>query len=105
MHGQYLIYYIITHFVPSPAGIAPQFAGSNLNGYFVADCRELMNTNIDLWIAGHAHGSFNLLDEASGVPLRCNPAGYFQHGAFENPDFDPTATVMVGDDATGSECS
>jgi predicted phosphodiesterase len=87
---------VITHFVPTPAGIAPQFAGTNLNGYFVADCRELMNSDIDCWIVGHTHASFAFQDATSGVPLRCNPAGYFRHGAFENPDFDPVATVMVG---------
>lgn len=87
---------VITHFVPSPAGIAPQFAGSNLNGYFVADCRELMSASINLWIAGHTHGSIRLRDEASGVPIVCNPHGYYQHGQRENPDFDPLATFRVG---------
>lgn len=86
---------VITHFVPSPAGIAPQFAGSDLNGYFVADCRELMSADIALWIAGHTHGSFCLEDETSGVPLVCNPHGYHQHGQRENPDFDPMATIRV----------
>jgi Icc-related predicted phosphoesterase len=86
---------VITHFVPSPAGIAPQFAGSDLNGYFVADCRELMTADISLWISGHTHGSFSLQDEVSGLPLVCNPHGYHQHGKCENSDFDPKATVQV----------
>ena len=86
---------VITHFVPSPAGIAPQFTGSNLNGYFVADCRTLMSADIALWIAGHTHGSFNVQDEESGVPLVCNPHGYYQHGHRENPDFNPMATILV----------
>ncbi len=87
---------VITHFIPTPAGIMPQYAGSNLNGYFVADCRELMSPDIALWIAGHTHGSFHLRDEASGVPLVCNPRGYQEHGRHENPDFDPGATFRVG---------
>jgi len=86
---------VVTHFVPSPAGIAPQFVGSDLNGYFVADCRELMDADIDLWIAGHTHGSFDLHDEESGVPLVCNPHGYHLHGQRENPGFDPAATFHL----------
>lgn len=86
---------VITHFVPSPAGIEAQFVGSTLNGYFVADCRDLMSADISLWIAGHTHGSFQVRDEASGVPLVCNPSGYFRHGQRENASFNPLATITI----------
>lgn len=55
-----------------------------------------MSPDIALWIGGHTHGSFRLRDEASGVPLVCNPRGYHRHGRHENPEFDPGAAFRVG---------
>lgn len=86
---------VITHFVPTPAGIAAEYTGDYLNGYFACDCRSLMNSNIELWICGHTHSPFQVVDEESGTTIVCNPFGYRKRGKPENPLFNPTATYVV----------
>lgn len=62
---------VLTHFPPHPACIAPQYADSPLNPYFIND--------IDLngfayWLAGHTHQTFD--DEQDGCRIIINPLGY-----------------------------
>ena len=62
---------VLTHFPPHPACIAPQYADSPLNPYFIND--------IDLngfayWLAGHTHQAFD--DEQDGCRIIINPLGY-----------------------------
>ena len=62
---------VLTHFPPHPACIAPQYADSPLNPYFIND--------IDLngfayWLAGHTHQAFD--GEQDGCRIIINPLGY-----------------------------
>lgn len=62
---------VLIHFPPHPACIAPQYADSPLNPYFIND--------IDLngfayWLAGHTHQAFD--DEQDGCRIIINPLGY-----------------------------
>ena len=64
---------VITHFVPTYKALAPQFAKSALNPYFIQDMEHTM-TGIDLWMFGHTHTSFDfMIDETR---LVSNPYGY-----------------------------
>jgi hypothetical protein len=48
-----------------------------------------------LWLHGHVHSSFDY--ELAGTRVICNPRGYpMQDGSRENPHFDPTLTIEVG---------
>lgn len=62
---------MLTHFPPHPACIAPQYADSPLNPYFIND--------IDLngfayWLAGHTHQAFD--GEQDSCRIIINPLGY-----------------------------
>jgi len=80
----------ITHFLPSPKSIDPQFAASELNPYFCSNCEDLMTPNIKLWIHGHTHSSCDYMVGETRVV--CNPRGYT---AKENPKFDSQLLVEV----------
>ena len=69
---------IVTHHLPSPKLISPQYAGSLINGAFATldqyDERRLLNLVPDLWIHGHSHEFLDTTIE--GVRHIRNPFGY-----------------------------
>ena len=47
---------VLTHHVPSPLVMSDEFAGSRINGAFVADLTDyIKRSDIDYWIFGHSH--------------------------------------------------
>jgi predicted phosphodiesterase len=74
---------VVTHFVPTPLGIAEQYKGNALNPYFVCNCEDLM-PGVHTWIFGHTHSSFDFMINkvhSSGhvlvnTHMVCNPRGY-----------------------------
>jgi calcineurin-like phosphoesterase family protein len=64
---------VISHFVPTPAHIHPKFEGSRLNPYFTVDMETHMN-DVDLWLHGHTHDSFDTY--IGNCRVVCNPKGY-----------------------------
>jgi len=64
---------VISHFVPTYQALAPQYANSELNPYFIEDMERYM-TGIDLWLFGHTHTSFNFF--IGDTRLVSNPYGY-----------------------------
>lgn len=64
---------VVTHFLPSPASVAPRHAGSILTPYFASDCRDLFRPPVAAWIHGHTHDSCDYRE--SGVRVVCNPRG------------------------------
>jgi Icc-related predicted phosphoesterase len=67
---------VITHHLPHPRSIAPQYAGSSLNRFFVAeDAAELVErASAKLWIHGHTHAPCDYVIGKTRVV--CNPRGY-----------------------------
>jgi len=67
---------VVTHFVPHPRSIAPQYEGDPLNRFFVAgDAAPLVErSGARLWIHGHTHVSFDYL--VGGTRVVCNARGY-----------------------------
>jgi predicted MPP superfamily phosphohydrolase len=91
---------VITHFLPHPKSILPQWQGSSLNGYFLHDVSPVVcSRGVKLWIHGHTHGSLDYMVAAPGAsPTRvvCNPLGYARGMCGEpNPAFNPTLTIEV----------
>jgi len=69
---------VISHFLPSPKAVAPHFAGSELNPYFIQDMEHYMES-IDLWLFGHTHTSFDF--RIDKTRLVSNPYGYGQENS------------------------
>jgi Icc-related predicted phosphoesterase len=67
---------VITHFVPHPRSIAPQYEGSPLNRFFIAeDVAPLVEgRGARLWIHGHTHMSFDY--RVGQTRVVCNARGY-----------------------------
>lgn len=75
--GQKLV--VVTHFMPSYDCVHEQWKTPQtelLNKYFSANCDELIRiSEAKAWIFGHTHDYRDL--ELYGVPLLCNPLGYY----------------------------
>jgi len=67
---------VVTHFLPHPRSIAPQFIDSPLNRFFLADdARPLLErSGARLWIHGHTHVSFDYT--VGRTRVLCNARGY-----------------------------
>lgn len=67
---------VVTHFVPHPRSIAPQYAGDPLNRFFVAEdtARLVERSQARLWIHGHTHVAFDY--QLGSTRVVCNPRGY-----------------------------
>jgi predicted phosphodiesterase len=92
---------VVTHHAPHPLSVHPQFLGDPVNGGFVSDLSELMS-NVDLWIHGHGHHSFDYRVDRCRVVS--NPAGYvrnswnvesIQEFEFENKAFVRDLVIEV----------
>ncbi|HUM10707.1 MAG TPA: metallophosphoesterase [Myxococcaceae bacterium] len=78
---------VITHHVPHPRSIAPQFAGDPLNRFFVAEDTAplLERSGARLWIHGHTHTTFDY--RVGETRVVCNPRGYpGEPGTSMNPE-------------------
>jgi len=87
---------VVTHFVPHVNSIAPQWATSPLNHYFVHNVGDIVeHGEAKLWIHGHTHSSFDYVVGKTRVV--CNPFGYVRSRLPRepNPDFDQKKTVEV----------
>ena len=66
---------VITHHMPSYRCIAPRFAYSSLNPFFVSDLTDLIEERSPrLWMHGHTHDSVDM--EIEKTKVLCNPFGY-----------------------------
>ena len=65
---------VVTHHLPSPRSVAPQFMDSPINCYFLCDVERLMGDRPKLWVHGHTHSSCDYLVGATRVIS--NPFGY-----------------------------
>ena len=80
---------VVTHHSPLPASVHPQYAGSPINPFFMADMSAYLHegTLPKLWIHGHTHNAFDYIHQVGSAKMRvyCNPHGYPHEG--ENPQF------------------
>ncbi len=86
---------VVTHFAPSIGSIAPRFADSTLNPFFVSNLEALIDkSGAALWVHGHTHDSFDY--RIGSTRVLCNPRGYVVNDKTENPNFEPGLTVELG---------
>jgi len=66
---------VITHHLPAPICVAPQFKNSPLNAFFVCDVTPIIRRRAPkVWIYGHTHCPGNFVLERTRMV--CNPMGY-----------------------------
>jgi predicted phosphodiesterase len=65
---------VVTHFLPGPGSVAPQYQDSILTPYFAPDVRDLLRHPVQVWIHGHTHVPCDYRHGA--VRVVCNPRGY-----------------------------
>lgn len=83
---------VITHHLPSPACVLPQYRGDSFNCYFVSDMEHVMRARRPaLWMHGHTHGSVDKVVE--GTRVVCNPFGYVRRE--ENAGFRERLVLEV----------
>ena len=83
---------VITHYLPSPACIAPRWQEEPTNCFFVTDLTSLIEERKPaLWLFGHTHTSIDV--KVGSTRLICNPFGYVNID--ENPSFDARFLVTL----------
>lgn len=83
---------VVTHHMPTARCVAPMFARSPLNRFFVCGVDELIETiGPPLWICGHTHASVDC--RVGSTRIVCNPLGYVPGS---NPEFDDQLVLRVG---------
>lgn len=82
---------VVTHHAPHPGSVAPEYTGDIITPAFVSDLSDIFGRfDIDAWIHGHTHRSFDY--DVSGCRVVCNPRGY----GLEMSGFDPEMVVDLG---------
>jgi len=72
---------VVTHHVPSPLVVAPEFRGSSLESGFTVDLTDYIETSgIDLWVYGHSHRSVDRIIGRTRVVS--NQVGYVAYGEY-----------------------
>jgi len=79
---------VITHHAPSFLSVAEQFKGDNFNSAYASSLEYLMG-NVDLWVHGHTHTSFDY--NVGNCRVVCNPKGYRD----QNEDFNIDKVVEL----------
>jgi predicted phosphodiesterase len=84
---------VITHYLPAPRSVAPQYRGSQLNRFFLCDVEKplIQARKPKLWIHGHTHTSMDY--RIGPTRVLCNPFGYARYE--ENRQFNPNLIVEV----------
>ena len=83
---------VVTHHLPHPESIHPQYADSPLNRYFLHDVGSLVeDRGAALWVHGHTHCSRDY--QVGRTRVVCNPFGYLRYD--ENAEFDEHLTIEV----------
>ena len=83
---------VVTHYLPTRASIAPGWAGSQLNPFFVCDVEDLLRERRPaLWVHGHTHASVDVVVGQTRVV--CNPFGYVRRE--QNASFREDAVVEL----------
>lgn len=72
---------VVTHHVPSPLVVSPEFRGSSLESGFTVDLTDYIETSgVDLWVYGHSHRSIDRLIGKTWVVS--NQVGYVAYGEY-----------------------
>jgi len=83
---------VVTHHAPSFGSLHRQYETNPWNSCYISDLEALMGENIDVWVHGHTHNSFDYT--LNGTRIICNPRGYLNpFGGWENKLFDSNLII------------
>ena len=94
---------VLSHHGPCGKSVSPRFFNDSLNAAFVSEILDKypFPKDIDLWLHGHVHDSFDYLHE-SGTRVVCNPIGYLG-GGVEGKNFVEQRILIVGSESSENE--
>lgn len=82
---------VVSHMLPSYAGITPRWRGTASNAFFVSDLDDIItNAAPALWLHGHTHDSLDI--QLGTTRVVCNPHGY---PSTPNPDRQPSLRITL----------
>jgi len=91
---------VVSHHLPSMQSVAARYKTDLLSACFASNLDHLFD-QMDLWVHGHTHDSFDYASNGAGGPVSqgtrvvCNPRGYETYRGIENYVFDPRLVVEV----------
>lgn len=76
---------VLTHFLPTPQGIAEQYKNNTLNPYFASNLEDFIkqHKNIKLWACGYTHIPFEC--QIGECKVACEPYGYYKAEHWVHP--------------------
>ncbi|SDG83689.1 metallophosphoesterase [Pelagibacterium luteolum] len=81
---------VVTHHAPHPGSVSPEFNGDIITPAFVSDMSDIFGRfDLDLWVHGHTHASFDY--DVDGTRVVCNARGY----GYEIEGFDPELVIDI----------
>lgn len=81
---------VLTHYIPCPEGIHPNWQGQAGNAFFMGDVTDIIQSNKPkLWTFGHTHDALEF--KLGDTQFYCNPVGYPQ----ESKDWNNSLVVEV----------
>lgn len=84
---------VITHMAPSMRSVPERYLGDIVSAAYASDL-ELMARQVDVWIHGHTHDSWDY--DIGKCRVVCNPCGYpYLGGGTENVRFDPNLIIEI----------
>ncbi|WP_247350610.1 MULTISPECIES: metallophosphoesterase [unclassified Bradyrhizobium] len=86
---------VVTHHAPSPRSLLRWPGSTDLDWCYASDLERLMTGDAapQLWLHGHVHRNHDYT--VGDCRVVCNPRGYPNFAARENPNFDPALVVEV----------
>ncbi len=83
---------VVTHHAPHPSLSMDAYPVEAVRHAYATDMAPVMRDNdIDLWIFGHVHRSFDVTIE--GTRVVSNPLGYYNE--YQKQDFDPSMVIEL----------
>lgn len=79
---------VVTHHAPSHLSVPDRYKSSTLNHAYYSNLDDfILSKDIDLWVHGHTHDSFDY--NIGKTRVYCNPRGYVGHELNPNFSFTP----------------
>ncbi len=74
---------VLTHHIPCPEGIHPNWVGQESNCYFMGDVSDVIaKVKAKVWVHGHTHNAMQY--SIGSTDFYCNPCGYPHESEYKN---------------------
>lgn len=83
---------VITHMAPSIKSVADRYCSDIVSAAYASNLDHMVD-QVDLWVHGHTHDSFDY--HIGKGRVICNPCGYPYGGRTENAQFNPNLIIEI----------